>query len=200
MTAISGTGTSRPFDVDRDGFVMGEGAAAFVLEEWEMAHARGATILGEILGYGRSADAHHITAPSPDGAGIIGCMEAALTDSGLSPDAIGHINAHGTSTPLNDAAESQAIYKLFNGNPPPVTSTKGVTGHCIGAAGAIECIAALLGATTGLVPPTANHTEKGEGIEVDVVHGSPREVGIKPAMSNSLGFGGHNATLVVGAV
>ncbi|HVV35885.1 MAG TPA: beta-ketoacyl-ACP synthase II [Acidimicrobiales bacterium] len=191
---------SRPFDATRDGFVMGEGGAFLVLEEYEHAVARGATILGEILGYGRNADAHHITAPSPDGAGAIGCMEAALADAGLTPGDIGHVNAHGTSTPLNDAAESAAIYKTFNGSPPPVVSTKGVTGHCIGAAGAIECVAALLASTRGVVPPTANHTERGEGIEVDVVHGSPREVAPAPALSNSFGFGGHNGTLVVGPV
>jgi 3-oxoacyl-[acyl-carrier-protein] synthase II len=191
---------SRPFDASRDGFVMGEGAAFLVLEEYENAMTRGATIYGEILGYGRNADAHHITAPSPDGAGAIGCMEAAIADAQLTPGDIGHVNAHGTSTPLNDSAESQAIYKVFNGSPPPVVSTKGVTGHCIGAAGAIECIAALLAATKGVVPPTANHVERGEGIEVDVVAGSPREVGVKPGLSNSFGFGGHNGSLVVGAV
>jgi 3-oxoacyl-[acyl-carrier-protein] synthase II len=189
---------SRPFDASRDGFVMGEGAAFLVLEEYENAVARGATIFGEILGYGRTADAHHITAPRPDGGGMIGAMETAIADAGLTPSDIGHINAHGTSTPLNDSAESQAIYKVFSGSAPPVVSTKGVTGHCIGAAGAIECVAALLGSTKGLVPPTANHTEKGEGIEIDVVAGSPREIGVKPALSNSFGFGGHNGTLVVG--
>ncbi|HUR78305.1 MAG TPA: beta-ketoacyl-ACP synthase II [Acidimicrobiales bacterium] len=189
---------SRPFDASRDGFVMGEGAAFFVLEEYQHATARGATIYGELLGYGRNADAHHITAPRPDGGGMIGAMETAIADAGLAAGDIGHVNAHGTSTPLNDSAESQAIYKVFNGSPPPVTSTKGVTGHCIGAAGAIEAVAALLGSTRGLVPPTANHTEKGEGIEVDVVAGTPRQIDVKPALSNSFGFGGHNASLVVG--
>ncbi len=189
---------SRPFDASRDGFVMGEGAAFLVLETYENALARGATILGEVFGYGRNADAHHITAPSPDGAGAINCMELAIADAGLTPGDIGHVNAHGTSTPLNDAAESQGIYKVFNGSPPPVVSTKGVTGHCIGAAGAIEAVAALLAATKGVVPPTANHTEKGEGIEVDVVHGSGREIAPAPALSNSFGFGGHNASLVLG--
>ena len=189
---------SRPFDASRDGFVMGEGAAFLVLETYENAVARGATILGEILGYGRNADAHHITAPSPDGAGAINCMELALADAGLAPDAIGHVNAHGTSTPLNDAAEAAAIYKVFSGSPPPVVSTKGVTGHLIGAAGAVEAVAALLAIRDGLVPPTANHTERGEGIEIDVVHGTPREVAPAPALSNSFGFGGHNASLVLG--
>lgn len=189
---------SRPFDATRDGFVMGEAGAFLVLEEYEHAKARGANILGEILGYGRNADAHHITAPSPEGVGAIGCMELALADAGLTPADIGHVNAHGTSTPLNDAAESQAIYKVFSGKSPAVTSTKGVTGHCIGAAGAVEAIAALLAIRDGKVPPTANHTEKGEGIEVDVVSGSPRDVAPAPALSNSFGFGGHNATLVLG--
>ena len=189
---------SRPFDASRDGFVMGEAGAFLVLEEYEHAVGRGATILGEILGYGRNADAHHITAPSPDGAGAVNCMELAIADAGLTPADIGHVNAHGTSTPLNDAAESQAIYKVFSGKSPAVVSTKGVTGHCIGAAGAVEAIAALLAVRDGKVPPTANHTEKGEGIEVDVVHGSPRDLGPAPALSNSFGFGGHNASLVIG--
>jgi 3-oxoacyl-[acyl-carrier-protein] synthase II len=188
----------RPFDASRDGFVMGEGAGFLVLETYENAVARGATILGEILGYGRNADAHHITAPSPDGAGAINCMELAIADAGIEPSAIGHVNAHGTSTPLNDAAEAAGIYKVFNGSPPPVVSTKGVTGHLIGAAGAIEAIAALLAVRNELVPPTANHTERGEGIEVDVVHGTARPVPAAPALSNSFGFGGHNASLVLG--
>ena len=189
---------SRPFDASRDGFVMGEGAGFLVLETYDNAVARGATILGEILGYGRNADAHHITAPSPDGAGAINCMELAIADAGLTPAAIGHVNAHGTSTPLNDAAEAAAIYKVFNGSPPPVVSTKGVTGHLIGAAGAVEAIAALLAIRNELVPPTANHAERGEGIEVDVVHGSARPVAATAALSNSFGFGGHNASLVLG--
>ena len=189
---------SRPFDASRDGFVMGEGAGFLVLETYDNAVARGATILGEVFGYGRNADAHHITAPSPDGAGAINCMELAIADAGLAPDAIGHVNAHGTSTPLNDAAESAAINKVFNGAPPPVVSTKGVTGHCIGAAGAIEAIATLLASTSGTIPPTANHTERGEGIDIDVVHGAARATTPAPGLSNSFGFGGHNASTVAG--
>jgi 3-oxoacyl-[acyl-carrier-protein] synthase II len=188
---------SRPFDASRDGFVMGEGAAFLVLEEYENAVARGATIYGEILGYGRNADAHHITAPSPDGAGAIGCMEAAIADAGLTPADIGHVNAHGTSTPLNDASEAEAIIKVFDGAPPPVTSTKGVTGHLIAAAGAVEAVASMLAMRDGLVPPTANHERTDPEIALDVISGSPRPLR-GPVLSNSFGFGGHNATLVVG--
>ncbi|HUR18255.1 MAG TPA: beta-ketoacyl-ACP synthase II [Acidimicrobiales bacterium] len=187
---------SRPFDPDRDGFVMGEGAAFLVLERWDRAEARGARIYGEILGYGRNSDAHHITAPTPDGSGAVACMELALEDAGLAPADIGHVNSHGTSTPLNDAAEAEAIVKAFAGSAPPVTSTKGVTGHCIGAAGAVEAVAAVLSSAAGLVPPTANHDRTDPAITVDIVAGSPREV-TGPVLSNSFGFGGHNATLVV---
>jgi len=188
---------SRPFDVDRDGFVMGEGAAFLVLEERESALARGATILGEVLGYGRTCDAFHITAPADGGIGAESCMALALDDAGLAPSDIGHVNAHGTSTPLNDAAEAQAIAKLFGAGAVPVTSTKGVTGHLIGAAGAVEAVASLLAIRFGAVPPTANHASAGD-LEVDVVAGSPRPVAAKPVLSNSFGFGGHNATLVFG--
>ncbi|HVE47124.1 MAG TPA: beta-ketoacyl-ACP synthase II [Acidimicrobiales bacterium] len=189
-------GASRPFDPDRDGFVMGEGAAFLVLERWDRAEARGARIYGEILGYGRNSDAHHITAPTPDGSGAVACMELALEDAGLAPADIGHVNSHGTSTPLNDAAEAEAVVKAFAGSAPPVTSTKGVTGHCIGAAGAVEAVAAVLSSAAGLVPPTANHDRTDPAITVDIVAGSPREVS-GPVLSNSFGFGGHNATLVV---
>lgn len=191
---------SRPFDAERDGFVIGEGAGSVVLEPLERAQARGATIYGEISGYGRNADAYHITAPSPGGAGAAACMQLALDDAGISAGAIGHVNAHGTSTPLNDAAEAEAIRKVFGDAPPVVTSTKGVTGHLIGAAGAVEAIAALLAIRDGVVPPTANLERLGEDIELDVVAGSPREVGNRPAVSNSFGFGGHNASLVFSAV
>ncbi len=202
MTALSGRNddpehASRPFDADRDGFVMGEGGAALVLERWDAAEARGARIYGELIGYGRNADAYHITAPSPGGEGAAACMQLALDDAGLDATAIGHINAHGTSTPLNDAAESEAIRKVFGEAPPPVTSTKGVTGHMIGAAGAVEAIAALLSIAHGIVPPTANLTRIGDEIQLDVVHGTPREVAAAPALSNSFGFGGHNASIIV---
>jgi len=189
---------SRPFDAERDGFVMGEGAAFLVLEEREAALARGATILGEVLGYGRTCDAFHITAPAESGIGAVACMEAALADAGLAAGDVGHVNAHGTSTPLNDAAEAAAIAKVFGGGALPVTSTKGVTGHLIGAAGAVEAVASLLSLCHGQVPPTANHERLGDGLEVDVVAGAPRPVAPKPVVSNSFGFGGHNATLVLG--
>lgn len=189
---------SRPFDPERDGFVMGEGAGFLVLERWDRAEARGARIYGEIMGYGRNSDAHHITAPSPDGSGAVACMELALEDAGLSGPDIGHVNAHGTSTPLNDAAEAEALVKVFAGNPPPVTSTKGVTGHLIGAAGAVEAIAAILSSRDGLVPPTANHERTDPAVTLDVVAGAPRAA-TGPVLSNSFGFGGHNATLVLNA-
>jgi 3-oxoacyl-[acyl-carrier-protein] synthase II len=189
---------SRPFDAARDGFVMGEGAGFLVLEDAESASARGATVWGEVLGYGRSCDAHHITAPADTGSGAVACMEAALADAGLSPADIGHVNAHGTSTPLNDAAESAAVTKVFGPGQVPVTSTKGVTGHLIGAAGAVEAIASLLAIRHGEAPPTANHQQAGDDIEADIVSGTTRQVGSKPVVSNSFGFGGHNASLVFG--
>jgi 3-oxoacyl-[acyl-carrier-protein] synthase II len=202
MTALSTRNdeparASRPFDADRDGFVMAEGAGALVLEPWDRAVARGAHIYGEVVGYGRNADAYHITAPSPGGEGAAACMQLALDDAGLDPSAIGHVNAHGTSTPLNDAAEAEAIRKVFGDTPPPVTSTKGVTGHMIGAAGAAEAIACLLALQNGVVPPTANLERLGDDIALDVVSGSPRALAPKPALSNSFGFGGHNATLIL---
>jgi 3-oxoacyl-[acyl-carrier-protein] synthase II len=190
---------SRPFDADRDGFVIGEGAGCVVLESMERARARGATAYGEVAGYGRNADAYHITAPSPGGAGAAVCMQLALDDAAMEASSIGHVNAHGTSTPLNDAAEAEAVRKVFGDAPPVVTSTKGVTGHLIGAAGAVEAVAALLSVRDGIVPPTANLERVGDDIELDVVAGSPREVGAKPAISNSFGFGGHNASLVLTA-
>jgi len=188
---------SRPFDADRDGFVIGEGAAFVVVESLERAQARGTTIYGEVTGYGRNADAYHITAPSPGGAGAAACMQLALEDAGLDPAAIGHVNAHGTSTDLNDAAEAEAIQKVFGDDAPPVTSTKGVTGHLIGAAGAVEALASLLSMRDGIVPPTANLERIGDDIGVDVVGGEARDIGSKPALSNSFGFGGHNATLIL---
>jgi len=190
---------SRPFDAERDGFVIGEGAGCVVLEPLERARARGATVYGEVAGYGRNADAYHITAPSPGGAGAAVCMQLALDDAAMEPSAIGQVNAHGTSTPLNDAAEAEAVRKVFGDAPPVVTSIKGVTGHLIGAAGAVEAVAALLSVRDGIVPPTANLERVGDDIELDVVADSPREVGPKPAISNSFGFGGHNASLVLTA-
>jgi 3-oxoacyl-[acyl-carrier-protein] synthase II len=205
MTALSGRNddpehASRPFDADRDGFVMGEGASAVVLERWDRAEARGAKIYGEIVGYGCNADAYHITAPSPGGEGAAACMNLALEDAGYTIEQIGHINAHGTSTPLNDAAEAEAIRKVFGDTAPPVTSTKGVTGHLIGAAGATEAVACLLAMRNGEVPPTANLERLGDDIQLDVVHGEPRAVATAPALSNSFGFGGHNVTLIIAPV
>jgi len=206
MGALSGRNddpgrASRPFDVDRDGFVMGEGAGFVVLESWERAAARGAVILGEVAGYGRTCDAYHITAPAPGGAGAVACMQLALEDAGISPAAVDHVNAHGTSTPLNDAAEADAIVKVFEGTPPPVTSVKGATGHLIGAAGAVEAIASVLALRDGVVPPTANHEHPDPALGIDVVAGAPRVAAGAghAALSNSFGFGGHNATLVLRA-
>ncbi len=198
MTALSRSGISRPFDADRDGFAMAEAAGVLVLEEYEHAVARGATILGEVLGAGNNADAYHITAPSPGGAGAVACMEAALADAGVAKADIAHINAHGTSTPLNDAAEAEAIAKVFDGRSPIVTSTKGVTGHALGAAGAIEAVAVLLSMHHALVPPTACTTKVDPELQpIDLVLGGPRSWTPGIALSNSFGFGGHNGTLVL---
>jgi 3-oxoacyl-[acyl-carrier-protein] synthase II len=189
---------SRPFDDDRDGFVMGEGAAFLVLEPFERAIARGANILGEVAGYGLTCDAHHITAPADDGSGATAAIEMALTDAGLAPAAVGHVNAHGTSTPQNDSAEAAAIAKVFGPSAVPITSGKGVTGHLIGAAGAVEAVATLLSVDRGTVPPTANHRRT--NLPVDVVAGEARSVARAPAVSTSFAFGGHNAALVLAPV
>ncbi len=200
MTALSNSGKSTPFDVGRDGFVMGEGAAVLVLEDLDRALARGAEILGLVLGSASTADAHHITAPAPGGSGAIRCMELALADAEVSVEQVGHINAHGTSTPLNDMAEAHAVAKVFGTSPGPVvTSTKGVTGHALGAAGALEAAAVLLSIRHGLVPPTHGLVEPDpEMPELDLVMGEPRPWEPGPALSNSFGFGGHNGTLVIG--
>ncbi len=197
MTALSTSGISRPFDAERDGFVMGEGAAVLVLEEWEHAVGRGATILGEIAGSGSNADAHHITAPSPGGVGAIACMRLALDEAGLSPADIAQVNAHGTSTPLNDAAEADAITEVFGAGAVPVVSTKGVTGHALGAAGALEAAASLLSIEHGLIPPTANTTAPDPEMSIDLVVGEPRVLGPGAVMSNNFGFGGHNGSVVI---
>ena len=198
MTAFSSVGISRPFDAERDGFVMGEGAGVMVLEEWDMAVERGATILAEILGGASTADAHHITAPSPGGIGAITCMRLALEEAGVEPDQVRHINAHGTSTPLNDMAEAFAMAEVFGPDGPLVTSTKGITGHALGAAGAIEAVAVVLAMGSKLIPPTAGYaTADPEMPPINLVTGSPApwEPGI--SMSNSFGFGGHNGSLVI---
>lgn len=199
MTALSGTGRSRPYDVERDGFVIAEGAAVLVLEAWEIAEARGARILGEVLGGASTADAHHITAPAPDGSGAVRAMQQALAEAGLGAADIRQINGHGTSTPLNDAAEAEAIAKVFGSPGPPVTSTKGVTGHALGAAGALEAAAVLLSMEHRLIPPTAGLEHLDPAITMDVVMGEPRPWEPGPALSNSFGFGGHNGCLVLTA-
>lgn len=188
----------RPFDMDRDGFVMSEGAAFVVLERHKDAQARGATIHGSILGYASTSDAHHLSAPHPNSDGAVAAMRGALTDAGISPSDIGHINAHGTSTKLNDAAEARAIRQVFGHASPPVTATKGVTGHMLGASGAAEVIATLLAMTAGAVPPVANYTTHDPEVDLDIVQGNPRKIRPAPALSNSFGFGGHNACLVLG--
>lgn len=198
MTALSSSGVSRPFDVRRDGFMIAEGAAVLLLEEWNAAEERGATILAELLGSASTADAHHITAPAPGGSGAVRCMQAALDDAGLVPDDIVHVNAHGTSTPLNDAAEAEAMATLFGKPGPAVTSIKGVTGHALGAAGALEAAAVVLSMVNGLIPPTAGHEEDDPELpELDLVTGEAREWTPGPSLSNSFGFGGHNGTLVL---
>ena len=199
MTAFSSEGISRPFDVDRDGFVMGEGAGILLLEEKEMALARGAEILAEILGGASNADAHHITAPAPEGSGAKNCIELALKDSNVSNDQVGYINAHGTSTPLNDLGEAQAINAVFGTSGPLVSSTKGVTGHTLGAAGAIEAVAVVLALQKSLIPPTAGFSNPDPDMPpINLVHEKAVEWTPSPSISNSFGFGGHNGCLVIG--
>ena len=197
MTALSDTGLSRPFDVGRDGFCIAEGAAVLLLEERDAALARGATIYGEVLGAASTCDAHDMTAPSPGGAGAAACMRLALDDAGLTPADIRAVNAHGTSTPLNDEAEAQAITTVFGAGAVPVSSIKGVTGHGLGAAGALEAAAVLLSFAHRELPPTMGTTTVDPTIEVDVVL-TPRPWAPGPTVSNSFGFGGHNGSLVLG--
>ncbi len=200
MTALSSSGVSRPFDRDRDGFVIAEAAGMLVLEDWDTAVARGATIFAEVLGSASTADAHHITAPAPGGSGAIRCMRNALADAGVSSADVRHVNAHGTSTPLNDAAEAAAMAEVFGDHRPIVTSTKGVTGHALGAAGAIEAIAVVLAMRNKLIPPTDGHVnDDPEMAPIDLVVGEPRPWEPGVSISNSFGFGGHNGTVVLGA-
>ena len=196
MTALSNIDLSRPFDVGRDGFVMGEGAGILILEEWEHALGRGATIYAEVIGAASTADAHHITAPDPTGQGAIRCMELALADAGVTPNDVSHINAHGTSTPLNDLAESIAVRHVFGGRVPPVTSIKGHLGHSLAAAGALEGVASVLTLTSQMIPPTAGTTNVDPECGLDVVIGAPRHAEIDVILSNSFGFGGHNGSVV----
>jgi 3-oxoacyl-[acyl-carrier-protein] synthase II len=197
MTALSTSGLSRPFDTERDGFVMGEGAAVLILEEWEMAVARGASIIAEILGSASNADAHHITAPAPGGTGAIACMKLALDEAGLSPTDVKQVNAHGTSTPLNDAAEAEAVNAVFGRGAVPITSTKGVTGHALGAAGALEAAAVLGSFEHRLIPPTVGTSSVDPDLGIDLVLGSARPWTPGPTISNNFGFGGHNGSLVL---
>ncbi|WP_411766245.1 beta-ketoacyl-ACP synthase II [Winogradskyella sp. A3E31] len=191
---------SRPFDANRDGFVLGEGAGAIVLEEYEHAKARGAKIYAEVVGGGLSSDAYHMTAPHPDGIGVMAVMRNCLENAGLNPEDVDHINTHGTSTPLGDVAELKAISEVFGDHAKNISinSTKSMTGHLLGAAGAIEAIASILAMENGVVPPTINHETVDENIdpELNLVLNTPEKRDIKVAMSNTFGFGGHNACVL----
>ncbi|MEE8339237.1 MAG: beta-ketoacyl-ACP synthase II [Xanthomonadales bacterium] len=189
---------SRPFDRDRDGFVLSNGAGIVVVEELEHAKQRGATIYAEIAGFGMSGDAHHMTAPPADGEGASRCMNIAMRDAGINPDEVDYINAHGTSTPLGDRAESDAIKTSFGDHAGhlAISSTKSMTGHLLGAAGGAEAIFSLLAMRDGVAPPTINLDHPGEGCDLDFVANTAREMPIRVAMSNSFGFGGTNGTLV----
>lgn len=191
---------SRPFDKDRDGFVCGEGAAVLVLEELEHALARGATIYAELLGYGASADAYHITAPLENGEGAIVAMQGALAQSGLKPQDIGYINAHGTSTPLNDKSETAAIKQVFGESAYDlaISSTKSMTGHLLGAAGALEAVICVQALANEILPPTINYTTPDPNCDLDYIPNEARKTRVNAIMSNSFGFGGHNACIVIG--
>ena len=194
------TRASRPFDVGRDGFVMGEGSGVMIIEELEHAKARGATIYAELAGYGVSADAYHLSAPSPDGSGPARAMGMALKHAGLNPEDIQYLNAHGTSTPLGDIAETKAMKIAFGDHAQKglmVSSTKSMTGHLLGAAGAVELAACVMAVREGVIPPTINLEEQDPERDLDYVPNESREVEVNAAMSNGFGFGGHNATLVV---
>jgi 3-oxoacyl-[acyl-carrier-protein] synthase II len=191
---------SRPFDAHRDGFVMGEAGAVVVLEELERAKARGAKIYAELLGYGVSSDARHITEPDPTGQNPARAMTMAFGDAGIGPDEIDYINAHGTSTPLGDASETRVLKLALgeeNARKTPVSSTKGATGHCLGAAGGVEAIFSILAVRDGVLPPTINYEEPDPACDLDYIPNEAREADVRTAVSNSFGFGGHNATIVV---
>jgi len=188
---------SRPFDKDRDGFVIGEGAGVLVLETLEHAQARGATILGEVVGYGMTCDAHHITSPTPGGVGGAEAMRLALADGGIDPSKIDYVNAHGTSTPANDKNETSAIKSALGERALqiPVSSTKSMTGHLLGGSGGIEAVACVLALQHGVVPPTINHTTPDPDCDLDVVPNQARDQTLGTVLSNSFGFGGHNVCL-----
>lgn len=193
---------SRPFDAERDGFVLGEGAASLVLEEYEHAKARGAKIYGEILGGGMTADAHHITAPHPEGLGALNVMKFALRDANLTPEDIDYVNVHGTSTPLGDISETKAIRGVFGDHAYKlnISSTKSMTGHLLGAAGAVEALACLSAINTGIIPPTINHFTDDEQFDskLNFTFNTAQKRDVKFALSNTFGFGGHNASVIMG--
>jgi 3-oxoacyl-[acyl-carrier-protein] synthase II len=191
-------GASRPFDKERDGFVLGEGAGIVVLEELEHAKKRGANILAELVGYGANSDAHHVTAPAPEGEGAARCMRLALASAGMNPEDVGYINAHGTSTPLNDLHETQAIKTVFGAHARKlaVSSTKSMTGHMLGAAGGAETVISVLALRRGVLPPTINSTTPDPECDLDYVPNQAREQRVDAVMSNSFGFGGTNTVLV----
>jgi 3-oxoacyl-[acyl-carrier-protein] synthase II len=193
---------SRPFDRNRDGFVMGEGAGVLVLEELEAARARDATIYAEVLGYGASNDAHHMAQPDPDAIGVSEMMRAALRRADVEPERVGYINAHGTSTPLGDAAETKAIKDVFGDHAYElaVSSTKSMMGHCFGAAGAIEAMMCVLAIHHGVLPPTINYHEPDPACDLDYVQNEAREARVDVALSNAMGLGGHNGCVLVGRV
>lgn len=189
---------SRPFDQDRDGFVMAEGAGVLILEDFHHARHRGAQVYAEIVGYGSASDAYHLTAPCPDGAGAARCMRNAIQDAGLSPDAVDYINAHATSTPAGDVAETEGIKAVFKARAHaiPISATKSMTGHLLGAAGAVESILTILALHHGILPPTINYQHADPECDLDYVPNQARQVPIRTAMCNAFGFGGTNASLV----
>jgi len=193
------TKASRPFDLNRDGFVMGEGSGVLVLESLEHARKRGATIYAEMVGYGMSGDAHHLTQPAPEGEGAARCMRMALRDAGVKPEEIDYINAHGTSTEYNDKFETMAIKAVFGAHAynVAISSTKSVTGHLLGAAGAIEAIACVKSIQNQIIPPTINYETPDPACDLDYVPNQPRNTKVDVTLSNSLGFGGHNATIII---
>lgn len=188
----------RPFDAGRDGFVIGEGGGALLLETLSHARARGAVLYGVVAGCGNNSDAYHVTAPEPSGTAAAACMRLALQEAGLRPDEIGYINAHGTGTLLGDAAETAAIHQVFP-TPPPVSSTKGATGHMMGAGGITELIACVQAIRTGLLPPTLNYSQKDAQCDLDYIPNTARDAKVRYAMSNAFGFGGQNSSVIVGA-